>query len=201
MILEQMSIGDHKKFIPTFIPEDVQKLLDACEECDPRRPHLVKVLTARNRAIVSLFIDTCVRLNMLVGLRLGDIDCSMRVLLVDRKGNKWQQVPVSRDGFTPLHDYLTKYRPYLAKLGGADTAREEDVVFLNSDGEPVAYWGVAALQRRLKKRTGIDGKRVSAHNARRYMATTQLAMGRSPLDIQRQMGHTTLHMTNKYVAC
>ncbi len=52
----------------------------------------------------------------------------------------------------------------------------------------------------MKKRTGIGDKRVSAHNARRYMATTQLAMGRSPLDVQRQMGHTTLHMTNKYAS-
>ncbi len=54
--------------------------------------------------------------------------------------------------------------------------------------------------RRLKKRTGIDGKRVSAHNCRRDMATTQLADGRSPLDIQRQMGHRTLAMTNKYAS-
>ena len=41
---------------------------------------------------------------------------------------------------------------------------------------------------------------MSAHNARRYMATTQLAMGRSPLDVQRQMGHTTLTMTNHYAS-
>ena len=33
-----------------------------------------RALTARNRAIVSLFIDTIIRLNGLVGLRLGDID-------------------------------------------------------------------------------------------------------------------------------
>jgi len=147
-----------EKFIPTFTSEDVRKLLDACEEGDPERPQLVKALTARNRAIVSLFIDTGIRLNELVGLRLGDIDRGMRVLLVHRKGNKWQQVPVSRDGFKPLHDYLTKYRPYLSKLGGIDTARKEDAVFLNSDGGPLAYWGVAALWRRLKKRTGIGGK-------------------------------------------
>jgi integrase len=41
---------------------------------------------------------------------------------------------------------------------------------------------------------------VSAHNCRRYMATTQLASGRSPLDVQRQMGHTTLTMTNHYAS-
>lgn len=32
------------------------------------------------------------------------------------------------------------------------------------------------------------------------MATTQLADGLSPLDVQRQMGHTTLMMTNKYAS-
>ena len=41
---------------------------------------------------------------------------------------------------------------------------------------------------------------MSAHNCRRYMATTQLASGRSPLDVQRQMGHRTLAMTNKYAS-
>lgn len=60
---------------------------------------------------------------------------------------------------------------------------------------------VAAFWRCLKKRTGIGGKRMSAYNARRYMATMQLAMGRSPKDVQRQMGgHTTLTMMNHYAS-
>ena len=33
-----------------------------------------------------------------------------------------------------------------------------------------------------------------------YDDDTQLAMGRSPLDVQRQMGHTTLTMTNLYAS-
>jgi len=32
------------------------------------------------------------------------------------------------------------------------------------------------------------------------MATTQLAMGCSPLDVQQQMGHATLTMTNHYAS-
>lgn len=112
----------------------------------------------------------------------------------------WQQVPVSREGFKPLHEYLTKHRSLLAKQDGVEVSHREDAVFLGDDGKPLKYWGVAALWRRLKKRTGIDGKRVSAHNARRSMATSQLADSRSPLDVQRQMGHRTLAMTNKYVS-
>jgi integrase/recombinase XerD len=70
-------------------------------------------------------------------------------------------------------------------------------VFLANDGEPLTIWGVLMLFKRLKKRTEIDGKRVFAHQCRRYMATTQLAMGR---DVQRQMSHTTLTMTNHYAS-
>jgi site-specific recombinase XerD len=159
-----------------------------------------KALTARNRAIVSVLIDTGIRRQELVGLRLCDVDRDLRLLTVHRKGNKWQQVPISREGFKPLHDYLTKYRPQLARVAGKTVARKEDAVFLADDGEPLAIGGLSKLFYRLQRRAGIEGKRVSPHNCRRYMATTQLAMGRSPLDVQRQMGHTTLQMTNRYAS-
>ncbi|GHO88306.1 tyrosine-type recombinase/integrase [Dictyobacter formicarum] len=186
-----------KKFVPTYNTDDIQKLLAACEEGDINKPALRRALTARNRAIVTLFIDTGIRLSELAGLRLGDIDKNDRLLLVHRKGQKWQQVPVSRDGFRALHHYLSGHRPVLART---DVARKDDRVFLADDGRPLTHHGVSMLFKRLKKRTGIDGKKVGAHNCRRYMATTQLEMGRSPLDVQRQMGHTTLTMTNHYAS-
>ena len=95
-----------QKFIPTFTPE----------KGDKRKLKLRKALTARNRAIVSVFIDTGIRLKELVGLRLCDVDRDQRLLLVHRKGNKWQQVPISWEGFKPLHEYLIKHRPYLASM-------------------------------------------------------------------------------------
>jgi site-specific recombinase XerD len=186
-----------KRFVPTYDANDVKRLLDACEEGDINKPELRRALTARNRAIVTLFIDTGIRLSELVGLRLGDVDRGTRVVLVHRKGNKWQQVPVSREGFKPLHQYLSSYRAVLAR---SEIAHRDDPVFLADDGQPLTQWGVSMLFKRLKKRTAIDGKRVSPHQCRRYMATTQLEMGRSPLDVQRQMGHTTLTMTNHYAS-
>jgi len=159
---------------------------------------LRKALTVRNRAIVTVIVDAGLRRSEIVGLRLCDVDRELRLLVVHRKGNKWQQVPISRDGFKPLHEYLTKHRAYLAKLGGSIVAHKEDAVFLSARGEPLTPEAVSLLFKRLRRRSGIEGKRVSAHNCRRYMATTQLAAGRSPLDVQRQMGHTTLKMTNHY---
>lgn len=191
---------EETKFIPTFTPDDVQRMLDACEEGEHLRPALRKALTARNRAILSVLIDAGIRRSELVNLRLCDVDRDLRVLVVHRKGNKWQQVPISREGFKPLHEYLTKHRAVLAAVAGRTVAFKEDAVFLSKVGNALTIIGVNKLFERIASRTGIDGKKVSPHNCRRYMATSQLAMGRSPLDVQRQMGHTTLHMTNKYAS-
>jgi site-specific recombinase XerD len=189
-----------EKFIPTFTPEDVGKLFEACEVSGRYSLRMRRALTVRNRAIVSVLIDSGIRRKELVGLRLCDVDRDLRVLLVHRKGNKWQQVPISYEGFRPLHEYLTRHRSHLAALDGRTVAHKEDAVFLSDDGKPLGLKGINALFARLHKKSGLEGKRVSPHQCRRYMATTQLAAGRSPLDVQRQMGHTTLLMTNRYAS-
>ena len=189
-----------KRLIVALTSDDIDKLLLACEEGDDRKPRLKKALTARNRAILIVSIDTGIRRKELVSLRLCDIDPVLNVLTIHRKGNTWQQVPISREAFKELHSYLKKHRPYLASLGGATVTRKEDAVFLTHEGKPITRIGVTVVFSFLARRSGIDDKRVYHHQCRRYMATTQLAMGRSPLDVQRQMGHTTLTMTNHYAS-
>lgn len=190
-----------EKFIPTYTRDDIDLLLVACEDNRAYNPCVRKALIARDKAIVTLLTDSGIRLSELAQLRLGDINREERVLLVHGKGNRWQQVPVSKDGFKPLHAYLSKHRAVLARSEGEDyKPGKNEAVFLADDGKPLTHWGVSMLFKRLKKRTGIDDKRVSAHNCRRYMATTELANGRSPFDVQRQMRHKTLKMTNHYAS-
>jgi site-specific recombinase XerD len=171
-----------ERVIPAITDEEFKELLAACEESPKLKPpRLREALTARNRAMVSVFFDAGVRRSELIGLRLGDIDRQMRLLYIKRKGRKWQQVPISYEGFKPLHEYITRHRSYLASRGVGTGSRKDDPVFLTRRGEPVKISSIDALFERLRKRTGI------ADNA-----------GRNPLDVQRQMGHTTLAMTNKY---
>jgi site-specific recombinase XerD len=106
-------------------------------------------------------------------------------------------VPVSRDSFKPLHNDLATHRAVLARN---NVARRDDADFLADNGEPLTQRGVSMLFKRLKKRAGIEGKRVPVHNYQQYMATTQLANGRSPLDVRRQLGHSTLKMTDHYAS-
>jgi len=189
-----------KQFIPTLVPADIDKLLAACEHGDDRQPRLKKALTARNRALVLLSVDAGPRRKELAELRLCDIDRNLCLLNIHRKGDKWQQIPVSREAFKALHDYVKRHRSFLAGRGGTTVVRKEDAVFLSHDGKPLSRISIGLLFTRLGKLAGIDGKRFYHHQCRRYLATTQLAMGRSPLDVQRQMGHTTLTMTNHYAS-
>lgn len=59
--------------------EDTGKVLNASKEGDESNPPFRRALTARNKAIVVLFIDTGIRLRELVGLRLGDLDLRVRL--------------------------------------------------------------------------------------------------------------------------
>jgi site-specific recombinase XerD len=189
-----------KKFIPTYTTDDVKKLFEACEEQRGFTPVIRKALTSRNRAMLAVLLDAGIRLAEMVSLRLRDVDRDLHLLVVHRKGNKWQQVPISREAFKYLHEYLAKHRKHLAAIDGVTKAQKDDAVFLSHLGKPMTRSGVQMFFRRLRNKTGIQDKCVGAHNCRRYMATTQLAMGRSPLDVQRQMGHTSLTMTNHYAS-
>ncbi len=66
--------------------------------------------------------------------------------------------------------------------------------------KPLTISGVSKLFEGHRRKTGIEDKPVSPHQCRRYMATIQLASSRSALDVQRQMGHTSLTMTNYYAS-
>jgi len=176
---------------------NVQELLAAGQEQHPKRPWATEALTARNRAIVTVFVDTGLRRQELAGLRLCDIDYEGLLLHVaERKGGRGQAVPISSEAMDVLDEYLAQYRPVLAR---GVRAKRTDIVFLNGKGTPLAAHGISKLFGRLSSQVAIEDKQVSPHALRRYMATTQLAMGRDSLHVQRQMGHSSLSTTNLYV--
>ncbi len=57
-------------------------------------------------------------------------------------------MPMSRDGFKPLHQYLSSHRVVLART---DVARRDDPVFLADDGQSLTQWGVSMLFKRLRR--------------------------------------------------
>jgi site-specific recombinase XerD len=149
--------------------------------------HLLDGASARDRAILLLFLDTGLRLSELAGLRLVDLraDGSLKVM---GKGSRERMVPVG----TVARQALVRY---LREVG----AHLEGPIFRSRLGGPLGGRGIQQLFRRLKLRAGLPG-RCSPHTLRHTFARAYLVNGGDAFSLQRILGHATLDMVKRYVA-
>lgn len=72
----------------------------------------------RDRLILEMLYATGMRISELVGLNLGDVDISERLVTCRGKGGKWRIVPFGRTTYESLETYLEDARPNLARGRG-----------------------------------------------------------------------------------
>lgn len=85
---------------------------------------------------------------------------------------------------------MNKYRPVVPGV---------DAVFQGRGGLPLQVEDVASLLRRVKKASGIEGVRVSAHTFRHTFAKFYLKRGGELFNLSREMGHSTVQVTEIYL--
>jgi integrase/recombinase XerC/integrase/recombinase XerD len=177
-----------KKVIATFNNEQLLALLAACDD-EP-----TPTLAARNRAMLSLFIDTGARLSELTELTLDRVhltrqDPSIQVL---GKGRKYRVLGLGRQASRTLETYLRFYRE---RFKGADVS---PFVFLTQKGLPLDNNAVHRVMRQLGERAGIRGVRCSAHTLRHSMAVAYLARdGADVFKLSRILGHENVSTTSQ----
>lgn len=141
----------------------------------------------RDHAIVCLLLDTGIRANELSCAKLDDLIQEQNLLKVLGKGNKERIVPMSVHTARVLNKYLLKERdsdsPYL---------------FTTTRAEKFTPSSLHKLLARLGAKANVDD--VHPHRFRHTFALSILRNGLDPLTLQRLLGHTTLTMTNHYVA-
>jgi site-specific recombinase XerD len=163
-----------------LVPADVAKLLKAARS-DPRNG-------PRNAAIVLLLLDSGLRASELCGLQAEDIVWPQRLLKVYGKGRKERIVPFGPETAAAMRRYALKRRA----ADGAAT------FFQTEDGRPMSGMGLHYVLKRLGASAGVAD--VHPHRMRHTFAISFLRSGGNPLALQRLLGHTTLAMTNRYVA-
>ena len=95
------------KVIKPYALEEISRMIAVCD-CDYE--HNAKFLGSRNKAIILVLVDSGVRLSELIGMRLGDVNCSNGNIRVMGKGSKERVVRIGKVAQKALWRYLI-HRP------------------------------------------------------------------------------------------
>ena len=167
-----------KKVIQALTPKEIERLMDSCSGND--------VLEVRNKAILSIFLDTGLRVAELADLKISDVDVNTGSILVRHgKGGKQRVVRIGNRAQKALWKYVTIYRK-----------GDSDRLLIGRCYEPLSLRGVKMIVRRLGEKSGV---KVHPHQLRHTFAISFLRAGGDVFSLQYLLGHSTLDMTQRYL--
>ncbi len=176
--------------IEPYKPEHIEAFLKILDhEWQVATTTRQKMLAARNRAVLMLFLDSFIRLEECSQLKLGDIDLDNQRLLVRKSKTGKPRLA----GFSPqTKKYLWRY------LSFRGNEFEHDALWVTEEGRPLGKHGVQEIVRRLKENAGLQHLKGSVHKLRHTGATVTLKHTRDMKGLKLLLGHSTLAMTERY---
>jgi integrase/recombinase XerD len=167
----------------TLSDDQIAALLSACDD--------TTFLGLRNLALISLFLDTGLRLSEALQLTVEDALNALQtgMITVVGKGNKQRSIPIGYTTAKILQRYLVARKKLPTQV---------DNLWVAEDGTPLQSQGVRLAIARLGKKAGIKGVRVSPHSLRFTFVRRWLQSGGDSIVLQRFLGHSTIAMTSYY---
>ncbi|BAY14174.1 tyrosine-type recombinase/integrase [Calothrix sp. NIES-2098] len=151
----------------------------------------------RDKFLISLLYESGMRIGQALGLRHEDVrSWDNEIYIVPRTNNVNGVRAKSKNSYV-VHvskELMTLYSDYLIYEYPEDL--ESDYVFINiwegETGNALTYSSVAALFRRLEKKTGI---KTSPHIFRHTHATELIRQGWDMAHVQKRLGHASVQTT------
>ncbi len=180
---DKVAIPKMGKKLPVFVQEkEMNRLLDGGffkEDFEGRR----------DKAVVSLFYGTGIRLSELVGIRFSDLNLNEKMVKVNGKRDKQRLVPFPLEISAVLSDYI--------QLRNELFPDSENFLFLTENGDPVYNKLIYRIvKKELSLVTTVDKK--SPHILRHSYATHLLNRGADLNAIKELLGHANLAATQIY---
>ncbi len=169
------------KVVQPLSPSDVRAMAEVAE-ADCRTG-------IRDHALFCIMIDTGLRASEICGLKPGDVLWDQRLLKVMGKWGRERVVPFSPATGQSIHRYLLSHTRHPERA---------DTLFQTEEGWALTPHGLHHIVKKLAFRAGVAD--AHPHKLRHTFAIGFLRNGGNVLVLQRILGHTTLTMTNRYVA-
>lgn len=182
------------------LPEDAMKrLLLACKALPPKPRPIDTYVAARDLTIITIFIDTGMRLSACAGLTYhaeptkSDVDLRQDVLWITLKGGVRMAAPFGNKAGIAIDRYLRARTRFLSAAG-----RDLDgPLWLGSlRKEALTISGIAKMIDRRCEEAGID--HVRPHQFRHTFAHVWQVNDGNETDLMRLMGWTSRQMLVKY---
>jgi site-specific recombinase XerD len=176
-------------------PEEFVHLLRACQL--PGEPGGQNAgMTARNRAILWLLLDTGLQVSELCGLRLADVDRAGGTVTVRGKRGRPRTFPLSADGQRAVCAYLDQARLTPAWEPSVPAAR--DRLLLTDRRHPLTKNSLTLLFKRLSQRAGFTRTPICPSMLRDTYAIRFVQAGGGLAALQEQLGVAGLASVRRY---
>lgn len=188
---EVLDVSPMAKMKPPQVPEEHRRTLG-----DAEVRSLLKTCSGksfedrRDRAIISLFYDTGLRLEEMAGIAMDELDQESKSVLVHGKGDRDRVVGYEPETARDLRHYLR----------ARDEHKDHELwsLWLGKRG-PFGVSGITIMLRRRVREAGLEHK-IHPHLFRHTAIDRMLDAGMSEGDVMRQVGHKTDTMIRKVYA-
>ena len=168
--------------------EEVASLMKACRRSagQSRRP-----TSKRDKALISMLLDTGIRVSELCQADIGDIDLESGRHIVSGKGSKNRFVFIGKGTKQAIWSYLAERYPSVEWPG-------DEPLFADRSGTyRLTRHNVRNLLNRIGFRAKVD--RVHPHRFRHTFAIEFLRNGGDVFTLQQLLGHSSLEMVRNYL--
>lgn len=177
------------------LPKSTKKVIDILTEdeilaiykyCKGNRKY-----GTRNTLIISLMLDSGLRINEVATIKLDNIYIKEGIIKVFGKGRKERFVPIGNKTKRLLNRYITMYRIE------PDIEKYKPFLFIDNNGKPISKNAITNVIRRIKK--ALKFTRLYPHLFRHTFATRYLINGGDITSLKMILGHTSLKIVENYL--
>ncbi len=148
----------------------------------------------RDYSIITMFLNTGMRLSELVGLNLQSFDSELRFVKVVGKGNKERIIYLNQAAKSAAKSYLKEVR-----LNSRYTNEKLDAFYLSGRQQRISTKTVQWMVQKYINRANLGGRGLSVHKLRHTAATLMYQSGMVDIRVLKDvLGHEQLNTTQIY---
>ena len=178
--------------------DEVRNLMDAVANVSvaSRRSKILSEYTAkRDLAIITLLLNTGIRVSECAGIDVNDVNFSTNTISIVRKGGKATDMYIGETVRNTLRDYINNERPAL--LSGRDP--KEPALFISLKHTRLSVRSIQYMVEKYGKNLGLS-RALSPHKLRKTYGTALYNMTGDIYMVADVLGHKDVNTTVKHYA-